>query len=59
MTANKEGNNQALYFTRETVRGREIIILRTGTGKDAQSYYVTPVTDADGNVTYEYELIQR
>lgn len=59
MTANKDGNNQALYFTRETVRGREIIILRTGTGKDAQSYYVTPVTDADGNVTYEYELIQR
>lgn len=59
MTMTKDGQTEAFYFTREKVRGREVMILRTGVGKDSQSYYVTPVTDGDGNTRYEYQPISR
>lgn len=59
MTMTKDGQTEAFYFTREKVRGREVMILRTGVGKDSQSYRVTPVTDGDGNTRYEYQPISR
>lgn len=59
MTTTKHGETEAFYFTRESVRGKEILRLRVGSGRDAKNYYVTPVTDENGNITYEYELIER
>ena len=59
MTAAKDGQSESFYFTRESVRGEEIIVLTTRSGKDSQSYYVTPATDENGNVTYQYTPITR
>ena len=59
MTAMSDGVTQAFYLTKESVRGREVMILRVGTGRDAKSYYVTQSTDADGEISYSYEQISR
>ncbi len=58
MTSLKDGENHSFAFTRERVRGEEVLKLRIG-GRDGQSYYVTPATDADGNTYYEYQPVAR
>lgn len=52
-TAN--GRTENFYFDKEILHdGREITRVRIGSRQNSESYIVTAVTDADGNVSYEY-----
>lgn len=54
MSAYRDGKTTMFTFDRETVRGREVIRLRIGSGRDVRSYLVNVVTSPDGTVHYEY-----
>ena len=54
MTCLRDGQSDVICFERETVRGREVIRLRTGSGRQQRSYIVEKKTDANGNSYYEY-----
>ena len=51
---------QFFTFDRETLRGgREVVRVRVGSGMTVETYYVTAVEDAEGNVSYEYTKAYR
>lgn len=58
MTTTLNGSTEAFYFSSEVIRGEQVMILRTGSGKDAVTYRVTPVEGENGT-TYIYEPIVR
>lgn len=55
-----DGRTEKFYFDKEVLRdGREITRVRIGSRQKPQCYIVTAVTDADGNVSYEYSPCRR
>ena len=54
MTCLKDGATQTLKFERVQKRGREVIRLKAGDGKETRGYIVEKKTDANGNEYYEY-----
>lgn len=54
MTCLKDGAAQTLKFERVQRRGREVIRLKTGDGRQTRAYIVEKKTDANGNAYYEY-----
>lgn len=54
MTCLRNGQNDVICFERAMVRGREVIRLKTGSGRQQRRYIVEKKTDANGNSYYEY-----
>lgn len=54
MTCLRDGQSDVICFERATVRGREVIRLKTGSGRQQRRYIVEKKTDANGNPYYEY-----
>ena len=55
MTAYADGISSVFCFTKETVRGEEIIRLRAGEGRDVRNYIVRVIVNEDGSTDYVYE----
>lgn len=55
MTAYADGVSSVFCFTKETVRGEEIIRLRAGEGRDVRNYIVRVIVNEDGSTDYVYE----
>ncbi len=54
LTSYRNGQKYEFGFERQAEHGRETIRLVTGDGNGRREYRVRPMTDAEGNVYYEY-----
>lgn len=59
MTSVSEGKTDTFRFSRDVRNGKDILTLRTGSGAAAERYYVIPVENADGSISYTYERVTR